>query len=453
MFNVKNVIEKIKTGHERSIRAKKNIVASFFISGGNIVVGLLLMPLTINYLDPAKYGIWITLSSILGWLGFFDVGLGHGLRNRFAEAKAKGDFKLVKTYVSTTYAILSFIILSLLVLFFLVNPFLNWNSILNADQAIVSVNELKMLAFIVFTFASLSFIFQPITSILYADQRPAMASLSDFISKIISLSIIFLLTKTTEGSLIHIGVVIAGAPLLVLVATNIWFFNMEYSRCKPSIKFVQFSRASDLLGLGAKFFIIRVSAILLYQTNYIIISHLFGPNVVTPYYVAFNYFNILMMGYTIVMAPFWTAFTDAWVKSDINWIKNIIRKLVYFWGLLIVVAIIMLIFSDFAFEFWIGGKVKISKSISALLLIWVLLNALAGIFSQFLNGVGKIKLQLRVALIGAMANVPVAVFLGRMIGIEGVLVTNILVATVAAVLYPLQYKFILSGRARGIWNK
>ena len=64
-------------GHERTIRAKKNITASFVIKGISIAVGLVLVPLTINYLNPTKYGIWITLSSIIGWFSFFDIGLGN----------------------------------------------------------------------------------------------------------------------------------------------------------------------------------------------------------------------------------------------------------------------------------------------------------------------------------------------------------------------------------------
>ena len=56
-----------------------------------MAIGLVLVPLTINYLNPTKYGIWITLSSVIGWFSFFDIGLGNGLRNRFAEAIANND--------------------------------------------------------------------------------------------------------------------------------------------------------------------------------------------------------------------------------------------------------------------------------------------------------------------------------------------------------------------------
>src|SRR4029079_7746068 len=74
----------LNRGHERSARAKKNILASILIKGLSISVSLILVPLTIDYLNPSRYGIWLTLSSIVGWFVFFNVGLTQGLRNRFA---------------------------------------------------------------------------------------------------------------------------------------------------------------------------------------------------------------------------------------------------------------------------------------------------------------------------------------------------------------------------------
>lgn len=95
---------------------------------------------------------------------------------------------------------------------------------------------------------------------------------------------------------------------------------------------MKFDKAKDLFSLGAKFFIIQIAAILLYQTNTIIISQLFGPEQVAPYNIAFQYFSIIMMVFSIIVSPFWSAFTEAWVKNDIQWIKNIMNKLFKVWG-------------------------------------------------------------------------------------------------------------------------
>ena len=440
-------------GHARTLRAKKNIAASFLIKGASIVIGLMLVPLTINYLEPTKYGIWITLSSIIGWFGFFDIGLGHGLRNRFAEALAKGKHELARSYVSTTYAILSLIIGGVLVLFFVVNPFLNWNKILNVEEGLVLQQELSLLALFVFTFFCLRFVFKLITTILMADQQPAKASFFNLLGQIISLIFIFILTKTTEGSLIYLGGVKSIAPVLVLLLSSVWFFNGKYKPYRPSIKSVDFSKSKDLLKLGIKFFIIQIAAILLYKTNNIIISHLFGPEQVTPYNVAFKYFSVLMMGFSIIVAPFWSAFTEAWAKKEIRWIKNIMQKLIMLWLGLLGLGIIMLVASKWVYGVWIGDKVSISYTMSALVGAWVVLNAWNSIFSHFLNGVGKIRLQLYLGITAALLNVPLAIFLGNRIGIEGVLLANLIVKAIGVWLYPLQFYKLINNNAKGIWNK
>lgn len=84
----------------------------------SIIIKVISVPITLAYINVSQYGIWITMSSLIVWLGFFDIGLTQGLRNKFAEALAKGDDDLAQIYVSTTYAIL-FIICSILWIIFL----------------------------------------------------------------------------------------------------------------------------------------------------------------------------------------------------------------------------------------------------------------------------------------------------------------------------------------------
>ena len=118
-------------GHERTIKAKKNIAFSFVLKAINIATGLVLVPLVLNYLDETRYGIWLTLSSLVMWFNFFDVGLGHGLRNKLAASQAEGEERLSRKYVSTTYAGLAIISTGFFALFLLTNIFLDWSKILN----------------------------------------------------------------------------------------------------------------------------------------------------------------------------------------------------------------------------------------------------------------------------------------------------------------------------------
>lgn len=446
------LVDFLTKGHERTLRAKKNISVMFLLKGLNIIVVLALVPLTINYLDPTRYGIWITLSSIVGWFGIFDIGLGHGLRNKFAEALASGDRRVARVYVSTTYAIISIITASALLLFYSISPFLNWAVILNVKSDIALDAELSILALIVFTFFCLRFVLKLIITILNADQRPALASTFDLFGNIIAFCVIYILTITTDGSLQYVGFVYSSAPVLVLIVSSIWFYKGKYSAYKPSIEHIDFSKASLLLNLGVKFFIIQIVGIVLYQTNNIIISHLYGPEQVTPYSIAYKYFSVLMIGFGIIITPFWSAFTEAWVKKDLGWIKTTMHQLFRLWGLLVIAAIVMFIISNWVFRVWVGDLVFVPNNIKALIVIWVLLNAWNGIFSHFLNGLSKIKIQLYLGVIAALLNIPLAIYLGIRIGIEGVLIANIIVTIFGVLAYPVQYHKLINNKAEGIWN-
>jgi len=183
-----NILSK---GHHRSVKAKKNIVASFFIRGISIAISLVVVPLTLNYINPSRYGIWLTLSSIVSWFSFFDIGLSQGLRNKFAQAKARGEDELAQVYVSTTYAILAIIFFFVWLIFIIVNHFLNWAHILNISESMRS--EVSTLAVIVFTYFCLQFVFKIITTLILANQESAKSSLIDVIGQIISLIIIIIL--------------------------------------------------------------------------------------------------------------------------------------------------------------------------------------------------------------------------------------------------------------------
>ena len=162
-------------GCTRSITVKKNIAGALVLKCISILISLQVVPLTIDYINPTKYGIWLTLSSIIAWLSYFDLGFAHGFRNRFAESKAKGDIKLAKEYISTTYIVLFLLFSFILLIVLIVNNFLNWSSILNI--APVYNNELHIVFGLLACFFCLNIVASVFTTMLMADQKPALAAL------------------------------------------------------------------------------------------------------------------------------------------------------------------------------------------------------------------------------------------------------------------------------------
>jgi O-antigen/teichoic acid export membrane protein len=439
-------------GHERSVKAKKNILYTFFIKGLSIAISLIVVPLTLNYVNPSRYGIWLTLSSIVGWFSFFDIGLTQGFRNRFAEATAKGDDESAQVYVSTTYAILAIIFLVVWIIFFIANHFLNWAHILNISESMQA--EISILALIVFTYFCLQSVLKVITTLLLADQQPAKSSLIDVLGQVISLISIIILVKTTEGSLVKLGIALCLSPLVVLISANLFFFNGVFKKYKPSFSLINFKKAKNLFNLGLVFFIIQVAAIVQYQTANIIIAKNFGTIEVTSFNIVFKYFGMLNMLFAIFLTPFWSASTEAFLKNDIKWIKNGIKKYNQFNLLIILVGVIMLIFSNFIYDFWLGrDKVNIEFSLSFWGFLYFIVSMFGSIYVSFLNGINALRIQFISSMISPLLYILIAIILIKYyhMGVYAIFIASILSNFNGFILAPLQYHNIINLNKKGIW--
>jgi len=444
----------MNSGQERSVKAKKNIAISLAIKGLSIGISFIMVPITIDYINPSGYGIWLTLSSIVGWFSFFDVGLTQGLRNKFAEAKANGDDATAQVYVSTTYAILGLIFGALWILYMFLSQFLNWSSILKVSHDMN--HEVTILAMIVFTYFCLQFVLRIITTIIVADQQPAKASMIDLAGQIFTLMFILVLVKTTTGSLINLGLALCLSPILVLVAANIFLFRGRFKRYRPSVAKIDFSNYRDLFNLGMTFFIIQVAGIVQYQSANVIIARNFGPLEVTSYNIVYKYFNMINMIFTIFLTPFWSASTEAYAKQDFEWIKNGIKKYNILNILVFGISLLMLIFSDAFYDFWLGeGTISIDYRLSLWGFIFFNVTMFAGKYISFLNGISALRIQFWSCLISPIIYiVMVMLFINYLqMGVYSIFVAAIVANYNAFILAPLQYYMIIIKNKKGIWIK
>ena len=449
LIQIKNIFTK---GHERSLRAKKNIALSIIIKILNKGIGILLVPIVLNYLDQTRYGIWLTMSSIVACVGFLDIGLGNGLRNKFAEAKAQGEDEKACIYVSTTYAILSIIMSVFFIIFLIANRYLPWSKILNVGQEINA--DLSTLALIVFGFFSLKFIVNLVTTIIVADQKPAILDAIQLSGQILILLTIYFFTKTMPSSLIYMGLAYTGLPVFVIVISSFYFYTGMYKQYRPSIKFVDFKYAKDLFSLGWKFFIIQIAVVILFTTDNIIIAQLFGPEQVTTYQIAHKYFNIPLIFFLLFSRTLWSAVTEAYSKNDFKWIKNFVKKLQKIWVFFVGGILLMLVISPFFFKIWIGDRVYIPFLLSTVWALFVILQTYNSIFTGFINGVGKLKIQLIITFFSIFANIPLSILFAKYfgLGISGVIIATSISILISTITKTIQYKKIINHTASGIWN-
>ena len=449
MVFLNNIISK---GHHRSIRAKKNIIALFFIKGASIAISLIVVPLTINYINSSQYGIWLTLSSIVTWFSFFEIGLTGSLRNKFAEAKAKGEDELAQIYVSTTYAILTIIFLIFWIIFLIVNQFLDWSHILHISASMRS--EVSTLAIIVFSYFCLQFVLKIITTLIVANQQPAKSGLIDVAGQLLSLLFIVILVKTTQGSLIKLGIALCVSPIAVFIAANFYFFNGIFKKYRPRFSKVKFSYAKSLFNLGLIFFIIQIAGIIQYQTANIIIAQNFTTADVTSYNIVFKYFGILSMVFMIFLEPFWSASTEAFLKNDIKWIKNGMKRYNQLHIVMVVVGCLMLLFSDEVYRLWLGkGKVIIGFDLSMWGFLYYIVTMFALKYVYFLNGINALRIQFWACIVSPIIYIAVAILLIKYykMGVYSLFIASIIANFNGYILSPLQYHMVINKNKKGVW--
>jgi O-antigen/teichoic acid export membrane protein len=448
------LVNKLDAAYQKNDRSSgilKNIINSSGIRGLSIVISLVLLPLTLNYVNAMQYGIWVTVSSVIAWMSSFDLGMGNGLRNKVAAAYAHKSEEKGRMYVSTTYAVLGLIALFFFFSFMIFNIFLDWSKIFNTPGEMR--DSLSLVVVIVLVCFCFQFILQTINQLLTAIHLPYKANLVQFSGHALSLVGILFLTFFTESNLLYMVAVLAASPVIMMAVFSLFYFSNDLRFLKPNFKLINFKMSKGLFTTGGVFFVIQIGALVLYQTDNLIIANVLGMEQVSVFNVVYKYYMSLFMVISVVLTPYWSAFTDAFELNDYAWMRNNIQKLrKIFLGFILLCAIIIGI-SPIVFKYWIGDALVIPFSVSLAVGSYFIVFFWHNIHTVFINGIGKLRIQLITILLGALVNVPLSILLGNLIGLSGVILSNFIIFTITGIVFYVQVEKILNQNAMGIWNK
>lgn len=454
MFSIKTQIRKKFIGTDsRSKKMYKNTVAMIGIRGVSMILTLISAPIMLHHVDRADYGVLLTLTSIVGWVGYMDVGLGNGLRNKLPEFLAKGDFHSAKKIVSSCYVTLAIYVALIIVIFLMVSPFVDWLGVLNSPTS--DAGEIRGLTNVVFIAFCIQFLFGLINSILFAYQMPAFQSLFTFVGQFVALIALVIQVYVFDvTSVLQIGAVNSIIPPLVLFWGSIGLFRTKLKEIAPSFKLFEFKSVGSILSLGLKFFVLQMITIVLFQANSIIIARVVSPEAVVEYNLAFKYVSLLTMIFTIVITPVWSATTDAYVRKDFEWINKTLsfsRKVCI---ASIFIGVLMVLASKFVYGMWLGrGSIDINYSTTGLILLYISFEMLYKVYGTIINGTGKVFAQMILTGIIAIIYIPLAIFLANLCGLSGVLIANVIVFALNYAWSKLQCNKLINQTATGIWNK
>lgn len=440
------------TRDKRNIMLRKNILFSTILKIIGLCSSLLIVPITLEYLSSDVYGIWLTMSSVLYWFAFFDIGLGNGMRNYLTEAISVKDYNAAKSIISTTFILLFLIALFLGIVVSVLLYFVDLNKVFNTS--LVSSELLRETMLVASAFTLLMFVVKNIGIIFVAMQKYAVNDLLLVSGNVLALLMVFLLTKYTDsGNLFLVVLAFTATPVVIFfIAAFILFFKNPMLR--PSFKCINYKLANKVVGKGLGFFLIQItSCIVIFGSSNLFIAQFCGPSDVTIYNIAFKYFNLLAIAYTIVISPLWNAYTDAYVKGDMKWINRTFNRACKIWGLTVVIGFVMFIFSSLFFRFWIGETVMIPFNVSVGVLLFICSFNLNNCVTYLLNGLNKIRVQIYTSVIFTILFLITMYIGGESMDIMSISVCMAISYICMSLIHLYQCNLILNGKAKGVWNK
>lgn len=436
-------------------RRTANVVANSILSAilklASMLCSLAIIPLTINYLNTEVYGIWMAITSIIYWIAFMDVGLGNGMRNHISQSLAVGEIDMARSYFSTAILYLSLLALVMSIIVIPLIHNIDFQRILNTQ--VLTTEELTVVMTIAVSLTLVQFVVKNIGFVYIAMQKYAVNDLILFLSNIITLLAIYVMTKTTAPDLKCIVIIFIATPIFIYSLSAIPLLK-RYPQLMPRFDFINNQAALSITKKGLDFFVIQIaSCLVIFSSTNILISHYLGPESVTSYNVAYKYFNLLITGYTIILAPLWNAYTEAYAKQDIEWIKRTYHRSLKSWGWTTLVGAMMLLASPLFFRLWVGSNVDVPFGLSAVVFVYVSLFNFANASTYLLNGLSILRIQILTSIIIAALYLMTVIIFGARLGSIGIIAVISASYLVMGIIFSYQCHLIINYKAFGIWSK
>jgi O-antigen/teichoic acid export membrane protein len=405
---------------ERYRRAALTTLASVLGRAVTVFTSLLTVRLTLRYLGTERYGLWMSVTSIVSLLFFADLGIGNGLLNAIAEARGRDDVEAVHRYVSSAFFVLVGITTLFLGVFVCVYPFIPWPRVFNVSS-FIAVHEAGP-AVIVFLICFLANIpLDVVQRVQTGHQEGYLANFWTIIGNLTGLGCL-LLVMHRKGGLPWLILAILGGQILGVLGNWAQEFGFARPELLPKLAFWEAAAARKILGTGIMFFLLQICGILTLPLDYIIITQVLGPEAVTQYAVPIRPFLLVISVASMFVFPLWPAYGEAFARGDSKWVKStFLHSLGYSVLVFGPVVLGLAAFGKIIVRVWVGPQVHPTWTLLSGIAAYAILLIFYNPISTFLSGINKMKFQVVVWLLQGIMAAVLKVVMAKTFGITGVI--------------------------------
>jgi len=223
-----------------------------------------------------------------------------------------------------------------------------------------------------------------------------------------------------EAGLVWIALAMAGMPVIFRAINTLVFFGYQKCTLRPRFRHINFGIIRGLIHTGLLFFILQIAVIVGFQSDNIIIARILGVEAVAGYDVALKLSTLPAMFIGLVVVAQWPAYGEALTRGDTNWIRRTFSKTLRLsLAVAIPFAVVLLFLGDKIIGLWAGPDVIPTMGLLAGMSAWSVLLVIGNVVSALLNGLHIVRFQAICAMLMAMGNILLSIYLVGKIGATG----------------------------------
>lgn len=415
----------------RNTRAALTAASSIGAKGLAGVISLVSIPLTLHYLGTERFGLWMTIASLQAIFAFADFGLSNGVLNTVAEAYGRGDFRLISRAVRSAVVLQGLVAGTLLAIFWLASSFIDWASVLHVSgpQAAPEVQPAILI------FASIFFlrsVVQVVQQAQYGLQMGFVANAWTAGGNLLALLGLVLAARRHAG-VPMLCLVVSGLPVASGVLNAAWWLitRLESPRHFAPSAAADGPLLGQMMRVGLLFFLLQVGAALNLGIDPLIVNQVLGPNAVATFAVVQKPFELLSILLLLLLQPLWPAYREAITSGDMAWVTRTFRRaMIATLAFSSCIAVIMAVGGPSLIRLWAGPSVHPSEALIVAYCAAHLFLASQAPLAVFLNGLGRIRFQLLLAIPVIACSLIMKVFLSARFGLAAVPWTTVIVGVV-----------------------
>lgn len=404
---------------ERYRRVLLTALAALAARGIGIAVSLISVPITLNYLGTERYGLWMTISSVLALLAFADLGMGNGLLNAIAKADGEDDIEAAQKNVSSAFFMLLGIGSIIATVFLILYPLVPWPRVFNVNTTVAMQESGPAIAVLVAGFC-LNMPLGIAQRIHMGYQEGYKNYLWQVVGSLLGLGGVLVAVFLKVG-LPWLVLAMSGGPAIGALLNCVVLFGVSRPWLLPKWRRLDWGTAQILANTGVWFLVLQVLTVLGTASDNMVIAQILGASAVTVYAVTQRLFSITQIA-QYFLAPLWPAFGEAMARSDYAWARRTLnRALSLSLGIGLFTAVPLVMFGDWIVPMWTRADVAPSRFLLIGLGLNVLLVAYGGVMSTFLNSGRLLNRQVTFFAAASISTLLLKIGLTQVWGVEGVI--------------------------------